>query len=96
MPVRVQAVGQSVDLDPLDGLNGIESKGGVVLAGPNMQTSAEGVFAGGGMIPSERTVTVAIGHPPWLLRTERCPALSYYMVMDIAIFYWKEKQDACR
>tara|TARA_R110002167_G_scaffold29013_18_gene97037 strand:- start:8090 stop:8368 length:279 start_codon:yes stop_codon:yes gene_type:complete len=59
MPVRVQAVDQSVDLDPLDGLNGIESKGGVVLVGLNMQTGAEGVFAGGDMIPSERTVTVA-------------------------------------
>ncbi len=60
--VLVQAVGQSVDLDPLDGLDGIEAKGGVVLVGHNMQTGAEGVFAGGDMIPSERTVTVAIGH----------------------------------
>ncbi|WP_207063451.1 NAD(P)-binding protein [Motiliproteus sp. SC1-56] len=60
--VLVQAVGQSVDLGPLNGLDGVEVKGGVVLVGKDMQTGAKGVFAGGDMIPSERTVTVAIGH----------------------------------
>ena len=27
-----------------------------------MMTGADGVFAGGDMVPSERTVTVAVGH----------------------------------
>jgi NADPH-dependent glutamate synthase beta subunit-like oxidoreductase len=35
---------------------------GVVEVGPNMMTGAEGVFAGGDMVPSERTVTIATGH----------------------------------
>ncbi|MEH6813701.1 MAG: NAD(P)-binding protein [Motiliproteus sp.] len=60
--VLVQAVGQSVDMTPLKGLEGIEVKGGVVLVGHDMQTGAKGVFAGGDMIPSTRTVTTAIGH----------------------------------
>jgi NADPH-dependent glutamate synthase beta subunit-like oxidoreductase len=60
--VLVQAVGQNVDLAPLKGLDGIEVKGGVVLVGQNLQTGADGIFAGGDMIPSARTVTTAIGH----------------------------------
>jgi NADPH-dependent glutamate synthase beta subunit-like oxidoreductase len=38
------------------------SRDGVVEVGPNMMTGAEGVFAGGDMVPSERTVTIATGH----------------------------------
>jgi Pyruvate/2-oxoacid:ferredoxin oxidoreductase delta subunit len=34
----------------------------VVEVGPNMMTGAEGVFAGGDMVPSDRTVTIATGH----------------------------------
>ncbi len=30
--------------------------------GPNMMTGYPGIFAGGDMVPSERTVTVAVGH----------------------------------
>ena len=35
---------------------------GTVIVGPDMMTGCEGVFAGGDMVPSERSVTVAIGH----------------------------------
>ena len=35
---------------------------GVVTVDVNMMTGAEGIFAGGDMVPSERTVTVATGH----------------------------------
>jgi Pyruvate/2-oxoacid:ferredoxin oxidoreductase delta subunit len=35
---------------------------GVVTVDENMMTGAEGIFAGGDMVPSERTVTVATGH----------------------------------
>jgi Pyruvate/2-oxoacid:ferredoxin oxidoreductase delta subunit len=42
---------------------GIEFKrDGTVNVGPDMMTGAPGVFAGGDMVPSERTVTVAVGH----------------------------------
>jgi len=58
----VLALGQDVDLSLLDGVPGLTLKDGVVEVGPNMMTGAAGIFAGGDMVPSERTVTVAIGH----------------------------------
>jgi len=58
----VLALGQDVDLSLLDGVSGLEIKDGVVQVSPNMMTGYPGIFAGGDMVPSERTVTVAIGH----------------------------------
>ena len=58
----VLALGQDVDLSLLDGVPGLEIKDGVVQVGPNMMTGYPGIFAGGDMVPSERTVTVAVGH----------------------------------
>ncbi|HUL63488.1 MAG TPA: NAD(P)-binding protein [Burkholderiaceae bacterium] len=58
----VLALGQDVDLGLLDGVPGLEIADGVVKVGPNMMTGHAGIFAGGDMVPSERTVTVAVGH----------------------------------
>jgi len=58
----VLALGQDVDLSLLEGVPGLEVKDGVVQVGPNMMTGHAGIFAGGDMVPAERTVTVAIGH----------------------------------
>jgi 2-oxoacid:acceptor oxidoreductase delta subunit (pyruvate/2-ketoisovalerate family) len=58
----VLALGQDVDLSLLDGVPGLEIRDGVVQVGANMMTGHAGVFAGGDMVPSERTVTVAVGH----------------------------------
>jgi 2-oxoacid:acceptor oxidoreductase delta subunit (pyruvate/2-ketoisovalerate family) len=58
----VLALGQDVDLGLLDGVPGLEVKDGVVQVAPNMMTGHPGIFAGGDMVPSERTVTVAVGH----------------------------------
>jgi 2-oxoacid:acceptor oxidoreductase delta subunit (pyruvate/2-ketoisovalerate family) len=58
----VLALGQDVDLSLLQGVEGLEVKDGVVQVGPNMMTGHKGIFAGGDMVPSERTVTVAVGH----------------------------------
>jgi 2-oxoacid:acceptor oxidoreductase delta subunit (pyruvate/2-ketoisovalerate family) len=58
----VLALGQDVDLSLLDGVPGLEIKDGVVQVGSNMMTGHAGIFAGGDMVPSERTVTVAVGH----------------------------------
>jgi NADPH-dependent glutamate synthase beta subunit-like oxidoreductase len=58
----VLALGQDVDLGLLDNVPGIEKHDGVVKVGPNMMTGHRGIFAGGDMVPSERTVTVAVGH----------------------------------
>ena len=58
----VLALGQEADLSLLDGVPGIEVDDGVVQVGPNMMTGHPGVFAGGDMVPAERTVTVGVGH----------------------------------
>jgi 2-oxoacid:acceptor oxidoreductase delta subunit (pyruvate/2-ketoisovalerate family) len=58
----ILALGQDVDLSLLEGVPGLAIKDGVVVVGPNMMTGHPGLFAGGDMVPSERTVTVAVGH----------------------------------
>jgi NADPH-dependent glutamate synthase beta subunit-like oxidoreductase len=59
----VLALGQDVDTSVIERIPGVEMGwDGVVQVGPNMMTGAAGIFAGGDMVPSERTVTVATGH----------------------------------
>jgi NADPH-dependent glutamate synthase beta subunit-like oxidoreductase len=58
----VLALGQETDLSLLDGVPGLEVNDGVVQVGPDMMTGSPGIFAGGDMVPAERTVTVAVGH----------------------------------
>jgi Pyruvate/2-oxoacid:ferredoxin oxidoreductase delta subunit len=58
----VLALGQDVDLSLLEGVSGLEIKNGTVQVANNMMTGHPGIFAGGDMVPSERTVTVAVGH----------------------------------
>ena len=59
--VVVQAMGQVVEEDLLTQLPGLEIRDGIVMNDRHMMTGAEGVFALGDMVPSARTVTVAIG-----------------------------------
>jgi NADPH-dependent glutamate synthase beta subunit-like oxidoreductase len=59
----VLALGQNVDQGLLTRLPGVAlNPDGVVEVGPDMATAYPGVFAGGDMVPAERTVTVAVGH----------------------------------
>lgn len=59
----VLALGQDVDLGLLEGVPGLELKNGVVQVDPHtLMTGYPGLFAGGDMVPSERNVTVAVGH----------------------------------
>jgi NADPH-dependent glutamate synthase beta subunit-like oxidoreductase len=59
----VLALGQDVDTSVIERIPGITMGwDGVVEVDPNMMTGAEGVFAGGDMVPSDRTVTIATGH----------------------------------
>jgi 2-oxoacid:acceptor oxidoreductase delta subunit (pyruvate/2-ketoisovalerate family) len=58
----VLALGQEADLSLLDGVPGLEISDGVVQVGPNLMTGHPGIFAGGDMVPAERSVTVAAGH----------------------------------
>jgi NADPH-dependent glutamate synthase beta subunit-like oxidoreductase len=58
----VLALGQEADLSLLDGVPGLEIDDGVVKVDERMMTGHEGIFAGGDMVPAERTVTVGVGH----------------------------------
>lgn len=59
----ILALGQDTDTGFLRNVNGVQFKDdGTVIVGPDMMTGAEGIFAGGDMVPSDRTVTIAVGH----------------------------------
>jgi NADPH-dependent glutamate synthase beta subunit-like oxidoreductase len=58
----VLALGQEADLGLLERLPDVEIEDGVVKVGPDLMTGRAGVFAGGDIVPAERTVTVGIGH----------------------------------
>jgi 2-oxoacid:acceptor oxidoreductase delta subunit (pyruvate/2-ketoisovalerate family) len=78
----VLALGQDVDLSLLEGVPGLEIKDGTVQVASNMMTGHAGLFAGGDMVPAERTVTVGVGHgkkaarhiDAWLRGTSYAPA----------------------
>lgn len=59
----VLALGQQTDSSFLQRVPGIAFKpDGTVIVGHDMMTGCPGIFAGGDMVLSERTVTVAVGH----------------------------------
>lgn len=59
----IMAVGQETDTSFLGRVSGIEFKSdGTVIVDEAMMTGAPGVFAGGDMVPSGRSVTIATGH----------------------------------
>ncbi len=59
----ILAVGQDADTAFLRPVPGVEFKrDGTVVVSPSMMTGSPGLFAGGDMVPAERTVTVGVGH----------------------------------
>ena len=58
----ILALGQEVDLELLRNVEDVVVADGVVQVDRNMMTGVPGLFAGGDMVPGERTVTVGIGH----------------------------------
>src|SRR5208283_3179675 len=59
----ILALGQESDTDFLRRVPRVEiARDGVVQVSPAMMTGCPGVFAGGDMVPAERTVTVGVGH----------------------------------
>jgi NADPH-dependent glutamate synthase beta subunit-like oxidoreductase len=59
----ILALGQESDTAFLRQVPGVEfSRDGTVQVSASMMTGCAGVFAGGDMVPSERTVTVGVGH----------------------------------
>ena len=58
----VMALGQEVDLEFLKQVEGMEFVDGTLKVDAQMMTGCAGVFAGGDMVPADRTVTTAVGH----------------------------------
>jgi len=59
----ILALGQDTDTAFLRALPGVEfDRDGTVQVSSAMMTGCPGVFAGGDMVPSERTVTIGVGH----------------------------------
>ena len=101
----ILALGQDVDLSLLKGVKGLKSKDGVVQVGPDMMTGHPGVFAGGDMAPSERTVTVAVGHgkkaarniDAWLrgAQYQAAPSPSWRLRQAQRLVLCRRAQDRC-
>jgi NADPH-dependent glutamate synthase beta subunit-like oxidoreductase len=59
----ILALGQETDTSFLRGVPGVEfDSDGTVHVSRAMMTGCPGVFAGGDMVPSQRTVTIGVGH----------------------------------
>jgi NADPH-dependent glutamate synthase beta subunit-like oxidoreductase len=59
----ILALGQDTETDFLRAVPGVEfQRDGTVEVSQSLMTGAPGLFAGGDMVPSERTVTVGVGH----------------------------------
>ncbi|MEQ1642818.1 MAG: NAD(P)-binding protein [Pyrinomonadaceae bacterium] len=59
----ILALGQATETDFLEGIEGIQfADDGTVIVDKQMMTGHAGIFAGGDMVPSDRTVTIATGH----------------------------------
>lgn len=59
----ILALGQNIDTIITQNIPGVEYKSdGTVIVNDQMMTGYPGLFAGGDMVPSDRTVTIAVGH----------------------------------
>jgi NADPH-dependent glutamate synthase beta subunit-like oxidoreductase len=59
----ILALGQETDTEFLRSVPGVEfERDGTVKVSASLETGSPGLFAGGDMVPSERTVTVGVGH----------------------------------
>lgn len=59
----ILALGQTTDTLVTMGIPGIDARpDGTVIVNEHMMTGHAGIFAGGDMVPSARTVTTAVGH----------------------------------
>ena len=92
----ILALGQETDLSLLDGVPGLVVEDGVVVVGQDMMSGHAGIFAGGDMVPAERTVTVAVGHgkkaarhiDSWLRGTENRRPPRHEMAAFEALNTW--------
>jgi NADPH-dependent glutamate synthase beta subunit-like oxidoreductase len=85
----ILALGQQADSGFLHGISGIETKpDGTLVIGDDMMTGHPGIFAGGDVVPSGRTVTISVGHGKkaarhidrWLRQSDYTPAPKHKLV----------------
>ncbi len=96
----ILALGQDTDTGFLRQVPGVEfARDGTVQVSASMMTGCPGVFAGGDMVPAERTVTVGVGHgkkaarniDAWLrgaARGEQRPSMSGVSFGDLNLWYF--------
>ena len=82
----ILALGQESDTAFLRSVPGVEfDRDGTVRVSSSLMTGSPGVFAGGDMVPSERTVTIGVGHgkraareiDAWLRDSRYAPAAKH-------------------
>ena len=95
----ILAVGQDADTAFLKGIPGMNFDGDVVQVDTQtLMTGVPGIFAGGDAVPSERTVTVGVGHgkkaakmiDAWLNRRRVMPTIKHPVVGfdDLHLWYF--------
>ena len=100
----ILALGQSTETGFLKNVDGLEfADDGTVVVDRGMMTGCPGIFAGGDMVPSERTVTIATGHGKkaarhinaWLeARTHERPANNAVVTFDQLHVWYRTAADA--
>ena len=93
----IMALGQDADTGFLRGVPGLTvRRDGTVAVGQDMQTGHPGIFAGGDMVPFDRTVTTAIGHgkkaarhiDAFLSRTRRTATARHQVATSAHLHTW--------
>ena len=102
----VLALGQEVDLSLINNVADLEVRDGVVQVNSMMMTGRAGVFAGGDMVPAERTVTTGVGHgkkaarniDAWLRKTlyEKVATPAIVQYEDLNPWYYSDAPHAVR
>jgi NADPH-dependent glutamate synthase beta subunit-like oxidoreductase len=102
----VLALGQEVDLALINNVADLEVRDGVVQVNSKMMTGRAGVFAGGDMVPAERTVTTGVGHgkkaarniDAWLRKTlyEKVENPTIVQYEDLNPWYYSDAPHAMR
>jgi NADPH-dependent glutamate synthase beta subunit-like oxidoreductase len=93
----ILALGQETDTAFLRDVPGVEfERDGTLRVSTSLQTGCPGVFAGGDMVPSERTVTVGVGHgkkaarhiDAWLRSAEAVSPQKHDLAMFDRLHLW--------
>jgi formate dehydrogenase beta subunit len=105
----VLALGQQTDSGFLTMVAGSDGRpDGTVVVGPNMMTGHAGIFAGGDMVPSDRTITSAVGHgkkaaraiDAWLRGRTDAPAqkhpIASFEMLHLPVYSDAERREAPR